>query len=506
MKRKLSTFLALLLAFGTLGMTACGGDKAAPDTETDLEIFYWNSGNGSDWLDRTIEAFEKKYPEVNVVKNFNEISETWATEIVNKEVNTIDLYLCSMPTILAYTEYLEPLDDIMNEDVDGNGVKLIDKFDKAMMDSHRGADGKLYSAVYGGGVCGLVYNKTVFEEKGYDVPRTTNELSLLAADMVDDKYTPFIFPGNADYWNYCIMPWAAQYGGIEEINGYWNVTYTDPETGVKEELSKKALTTEGRKQSLVALEEVAAPQNYTYKASNAIDHTTAQTLFLEGTALMMPNGSWLENEMRNTKSDIEYAFMRTPIISALGEKLGITDRVLGEVVSYVDSADYVAGVFNDDSEEYDAARVKALDKEIVETVAAARKIVYTEAISNKAAVPNYANAKEWAKKFIQFMNSEEGMSYYYTTLQTPMLATAATELDTSSWSPFMQSAWTLSQNATYVYRAKGHPVFYNNGLEFFNTYPQKFILAANTADRLTSEEYWEQKCLADYNNNWDAWL
>ena len=98
------------------------------------------------------------------------------------------------------------------------------------------------------------------------------------------------------------------------------------------------------------------------------------------------------------------------------------------------------------------------------------------------------------------------MSYYYTTLQTPMLATAATELDTSSWSPFMQSAWTLSQNATYVYRAKGHPVFYNNGLEFFNTYPQKFILAANTADRLTSEEYWEQKCLADYNNNWDAWL
>jgi ABC-type glycerol-3-phosphate transport system substrate-binding protein len=209
MKRKLSGLLALMLAFGTtFGMTACGGAGATPDSENDLEIFYWNSGQGRVWLDNLIDDFEAANPTVNVVRNFRETNDTWEKELPNSSENTIDLYINSMVSLLAYTDYLEPLDDVM-EATDENGTKLINKFDASLMSQLR-KDGTLYGTYWGGGVCGLVYNKTVFEAEDLKMPRTTDELAALAADIYDikdgkgnRKYTQFIFPGNADYWTYC---------------------------------------------------------------------------------------------------------------------------------------------------------------------------------------------------------------------------------------------------------------------------------------------------------------
>ena len=500
MKRKLSAFLALLLACGTtLGLTACGGSSSdQPNSETDLEIFYWNTGNGSEWLDKTIAAFEKKYPEVNVVKNYNRANETWAQELESGDSNTVDLYVSTAATLLAYTDYLEPLDGVLQEK-DENGTKLIDKMNETLVKGVTGQDGKVYGVNWGGGISGLVYNKTVFEKEGYKVPRTTTELADLAADMVDDKYTPFIFPGNADYWLYCYLPWAAQYGGIDEINDFWQSEYNG-------KISKAAFTTNARKESLIALEKVAAPENYTNRDSNATNHTDVQTMFLQGAALMMPNGSWLENEMKGKIGDVEMAFMRTPVVSSLAKKLKITEVQLREVISYVDSGDYNDGKGKPVSGHgYDVSKVGAVSATKIAEIAAARKIVYTEATSNKCFIPKSANAKEWAKKFIVFMNSEEGLGYYYNTLQTPTLTQPTTEIDTSKWSTFGQSVVELTENCEYVYRDKSSPFFYNNGLEFFPVSPQKYILAVSADDKMTAEVFWNEKCIKEYNNNWDTW-
>ena len=37
----------------------------------DIEISYWNSGLGTDWLDAMIEGFEKAHPEYNVYYTTN---------------------------------------------------------------------------------------------------------------------------------------------------------------------------------------------------------------------------------------------------------------------------------------------------------------------------------------------------------------------------------------------------------------------------------------------------
>ena len=507
MKKRLSMLMALMLTLGSVGLTACGGVEPAPNTEVDLEIFYWEAGNGSVWLDKTIEAFQTKFPEVNVVKKYSSSNDTWANELSSPEVNTIDLYISSMTNFLAYTQYIEPLDDVLNVKWENESVTLLEKNNQLMLNTQRGEDGKLYAAMYGGGISGLVYNKTVFDQKGYEIPRTTDELVALAGDMVDDKYTPFIHCGNADYWTYCVMPWWGQYSGIEEVYDFWNAKYVDSETGAVEQPSLKAMKTDGKKKALEALYQVISPKSYTYSASNQVTHTEAQTYFLSGKALMMPNGIWLENEMKNTDTSIEYAFMKTPIISSLGEKLGISDKVLAEVVSYVDSADYENGVINDASQEYDSAKVKTCSKEIIDTVAEARKVVYSEAVSNRALIPNYANAKEWAKKFVQFMNSDEALNIYTDTLHFKTFVKPTVDnTDTSKWSTFMKSAEKLMDNADYVFRAKGYKLFYNTSMtEFLPYVASSYFTATNANDKKDADEFW-QLCEDFYNQNWDNLL
>ena len=75
-KLKKTTACILVFALAVLCLGGCGG--AGNDSEdgkksnkggnsaTDIEISYWNSGLGTEWLDAVIEAFNKEYPEYNV--------------------------------------------------------------------------------------------------------------------------------------------------------------------------------------------------------------------------------------------------------------------------------------------------------------------------------------------------------------------------------------------------------------------------------------------------------
>ena len=58
-----------LMAFVLIGImcasavAGCGkGEKKASNSTTDVQIAYWNSGLGTDWLDAAIEGFKKVHP------------------------------------------------------------------------------------------------------------------------------------------------------------------------------------------------------------------------------------------------------------------------------------------------------------------------------------------------------------------------------------------------------------------------------------------------------------
>ena len=110
-KKIMAVLVASTMVFG---LTACGGSKKENETEignskSDIEIRYWNSGLGTDWLDAMIEAFEKEQPEYNV--KYSETADvTSVTSAYGVEdVDTVDLYM----SVKNYdTTWMESLNDI----------------------------------------------------------------------------------------------------------------------------------------------------------------------------------------------------------------------------------------------------------------------------------------------------------------------------------------------------------------------------------------------------------
>ena len=137
--------------------------------------------------------------------------------------------------------------------------------------------------------------------------------------------------------------------------------------------------------------ELLAPAKAVYRGTLSLTNTYSQTYFLQEKALMIPNGSWMENEMRNTQSKIQVGLMKTPVISSLGEKLGLnSDEELAAIVAYVDG----------DADAEQTAYAESVDEAIVAKVREARNIYYSELSQYHSVIPKDAVAKEAAKKFL----------------------------------------------------------------------------------------------------------
>ncbi len=514
-KKLTSLALASLLGVSALALGACGGKKDAADSETDLQIFYWNSGNGDVWLNKTVKEFNKVYPNVKVSIESTADNSTWEKSLTAPSTNTIDLYISTMANFLAYTEYIEPLDDIFYEDGDvdgdelvweGESKSLLEKQNHTILNAQRGPDGQLYAAMWGGGVCGIIYNATKFEgaiDEGEIecMPRTTDELAEVAA-IIKDVYgqIPFMHCNNADYWNYGTLTWYGQYSGTDGVTNMWNTIYVD-EDGEEHELDSRSYLDDGKRLALEALYECIAPAGNTWSGSNTKKHTAAQTEFLNGRAWMMPNGSWLENEMKgeSRNNDDVFLLMKTPIISAIIDQLDTVDDddTLREVIDYVDGVtdEAPAGVSEDD----------------IERVRTARNVAYTEGASNRCIVPNYATAKDYAKKFIQFMQTDTVLNIYAEETGQFTTVNSTDPIDyEEEWTDFAISCGNLmGSNADYVFRNKSHPMFYNSGVfaEAFpaNPYAQQAFTASGSDKYDSAEAFWNWH-ETWVENNWESSL
>lgn len=116
---------------------------------------------------------------------------------------------------------------------------------------------------------------------------------------------------------YAMETWKAQYMGVDKydamINFCENGNYT------YEYLNDDAVLC-----AYNTVKQIADP-SYSVKGSEGFQHTPAQQDFLRGAAVFMPNGDWIETEMRSSAADSgitqNVKFLPTPIVSELGVKL-----------------------------------------------------------------------------------------------------------------------------------------------------------------------------------------
>ena len=491
MNKKLGKVLALsLVGVSVLSMAACGGTgngkKPIANNESTLELVVWNAGGLKEMFEKMEKAFEAKNPGVDVAIRMTTTSEV--KDIHNDPNNTVDLYMSPFESFLNYKDELEPLSDVLEMTVDG--VKVGDKVSAQAINAMSDDNGTVYSLPYYNAINGLYYNATAFKTAGYTLPKTTDELVTLSKNIISNNQTPFIY--YADYWTYLSDVWMAQYAGVEAYGNYWKGIYTN-ENGTTEANSPKVFKeNDAKRASYSVLYELLAPAKAVYRGTLSLTNTYSQTYFLQGKALMIPNGSWMENEMRNSQSNIDVGLMKTPILSALGTKLGLSsDEELSAIVAYVDG----------DATAEQTAFAESVAPSVVETVREARNLYFSELSQYHSVIPADAVAKEAAKKFLAFYYSDEALAImegYGGLLPATYSDGAKRKTSDNSLSFFMKSCIECDATATYIGKALGSPLFYKNNLGKLYQYSpaSEFYYVDGTA---TVDSYFQKE-----NNYWDT--
>ncbi len=344
-----------------LMLTGCSGSTNDESDKSTLNIILYNAGWGSEWLEDVITKWESENEgyKVNLTAKYE--VKTLINRHLSSRNNTDDLYITTDSgwRNYAYQGKFAPLDDLMNETVDGMTVeeKVNDEFRSSLKMNVSGEE-HVYRLPWTSGFGGIYYNAKMFEENGWKVPTTTSELTALVKEILENpvevkgddaaSVKPFVYTGeNTDYFDYAIFNWWMQLAGYDKVKefynyesaenfnwqnkdsaysslktvvDYWKTLFSDVTIETTDESGKK--TTE---------------QTSTY-IGGSLSYTNhqAQQDFFNGKAAMIFDGDWIYNETLEygTKPDgFEMKLMKTPVFDGAKD----TD------VSYVIGSDqYIA--------------------------------------------------------------------------------------------------------------------------------------------------------------------
>ena len=156
-------------------------------------------------------------------------------------------------------------------------------------------DGVTYLAPMFYSPCGLFYNAKLFEEKGWEVPTTWDEMWALGDVAAAEGIALFTYP-TTGYFDTFIPNLIASVGGTE----LWE-SISNYEEGIWD-------TAEGQKVLDVIAKLVTYVHPNTPAQANNQDFTKNQLMVMTNDALFMPNGTWITGEMRDAEATLENEF------------------------------------------------------------------------------------------------------------------------------------------------------------------------------------------------------
>lgn len=141
-------------------------------------------------------------------------------------------------------------------------------------------DGKLYGLPRNTDVAGFYYNQKIFEDNGWEVPTTYDELLTLAGEIKDKGIVPLAMDGG-DGW-----PLAVYLSDI-----LFKLTGSDYSSVVSNAISTGDFSDENLKKATELLKE-SADAGLFQNGYDSQDYGTAMNLFTNGQAAMFYMGSW----------------------------------------------------------------------------------------------------------------------------------------------------------------------------------------------------------------------
>ena len=336
MKKLLALVLVFMLALGVL--SACG--TPAADTSTPPAEDSTTPDDGGDVVEPAgsikVAAIETAYGTqmwTDVCAAFTEATGIEVELVTDKNLEDVigpamqggeypDVIHLATGREAGLTEQfikdknIADITDVLSMTVPGEDVTVSEKiaggFTETSLTNPYG-DGKTYLAPMFYSPCGLFYNAGLFEEKGWEVPTTWDEMWELGDKALEEGIYLFTYPttGYFDAFFYALM-YAA--GGPEFFNEA--TVYTEGIWG------SEAATT-----CFDIVEKLASYTNpITPAQANDQDFTQNQQLVLDNKALFMPNGTWIVGEMAAApRADgFEWGMTALPAIEEGGDSYSYT--------------------------------------------------------------------------------------------------------------------------------------------------------------------------------------
>lgn len=492
---KIATAL-LAISMGVLPAASCGKTEVA-NSSTDVQIYLWKSGYGAEFMTEIVNSFNAKQDKYKVTLDYDESAATIIKTLSLGSSNTYDLYFTMLNTN-QYNKDFENLDDVLDYTVSGESKSIREKYYGYLLDGVKNADGTTNFLTYGNGWCGLVYNADIIDGVKYTLPNTTNELDELITEIKGDKTlqgvkAPLIFYNNDDnngYLNYATYVWEAQYDGLDY---YYNTTLALKAADGTTPSKDVFVAQDGRYKALKVLESIITPTTV-HDAHTNKNFTDVQTLFLDGEAVFMVNGSWLMNESTGTKTN--FGMMKMPVISSIVEKLEDTlmdDATLSAIISEVDEGK----TSSDLCSQNDFNRIKE-----------ARNLLYNNAAEQYVFVPNYSVAKDGSKEFLKYFYSDEGLAKFMSVTGLPNSARLSDEskFDASALDAWHKQQFDLAKEVNAITNTitKSKLFINSNTNQFASVAYAQSLCASNSKDKLTADGIWN-KIVAKINENWVDW-
>lgn len=282
-----------LRPFGALAQDASnplGVDPAAP-----LDVFIFKGGYGDDYAKNVNTIYNRVYPDAVITYTGTQklgpqlqprfIDGSPPDVIDNSGADNLD------NTNLIANGQLADLTDLMEApSFDTEGVNFKDTLVAGSQDSGV-FDGVQRVLNYALSVYGIWYSSSWMAEKGYTYPKTWSEFLDLCEEIKTGGTAPFIttgvYPQYLQLFMFNSMLW--KHGGVDAINAIDN-------------LQDGAWKTPEVKNVLEALYQMA-DRGYFASGWEGLTHTESQGEWLQGKAIFLPCGSWLENEMKGLIPD-----------------------------------------------------------------------------------------------------------------------------------------------------------------------------------------------------------
>jgi N-acetylglucosamine transport system substrate-binding protein len=329
--RKMATLaLAVLLVF-TLAACGSSNNKAEENGSTNsnassgevrtLKFAALETAYGKTVWQTVAAAFEQTVPGVKVEMTIEKnIEDVIGPTMKSGEFPDVIHLAVGQPKGLTETfvkdNNMTDLTDVLSMKVPGEDVAVSEKIIPGFTDTtitNPYNDGKSYLMPMFYSPTGLFYNAGLFEQKGWEVPTTWDEMWALGDKAKAEGIALFAYPttGYFDSFFYALLN---EVGGPEFFTKA--ISYSE---GIWQSAEAK--------QAFDIMTKLASYTEKTVPANGNKDNFTKnQQLILDNKALFMPNGTWVVNEMASAPraEGFGWGFTALPAVADGGDRYSYT--------------------------------------------------------------------------------------------------------------------------------------------------------------------------------------